>query len=145
MSFEVIDQLENLTPVWKCVEIEFPYVFYLNNLERLSFVIYLHTKDLLRSPRHHCAIFGQIYQRVNNLPAISRKEKENKSNRRNLEGRCFISTITKHSVINIFLKPSVLKRKIEKRSHPTRYNRYRFFVFNSITNFVGYLIPKQTW
>ena len=36
-----------LTPVWKCVKIEFPIVFWLNNLESLGFEIYLHTKDLL--------------------------------------------------------------------------------------------------
>ena len=36
MSFQVFKQLENLTPIWKFVEIEFSSV--LNNLEGLTFV-----------------------------------------------------------------------------------------------------------
>ena len=42
MLFQV---LENLTPVWKCIEIKLPS--YLNNFERLTLVICLYTKDLL--------------------------------------------------------------------------------------------------
>ena len=33
--YHVLDQLENLTPVKKCVEIELPSAACLNNLERL--------------------------------------------------------------------------------------------------------------
>ena len=47
MSFKLLDQLENLTPVWKFVEAELPSEPCLNNLERLRFVICLYTKDLL--------------------------------------------------------------------------------------------------
>ena len=54
MSFKLLDQLENLTPVWKFVEAELPSEPCLNNLERLGFVICLYTKDLLlHRPRHH--------------------------------------------------------------------------------------------
>ena len=53
MSFKVLDQLENLTPVWKCVEIELPSLCSLNNLLRLSFVICLHAKDLLHHLKLH--------------------------------------------------------------------------------------------
>jgi len=54
MSFKLLDQLENLTPVWKFVEAELPSEPCLNNLERLRFVICLYTKDLLlHRPRHH--------------------------------------------------------------------------------------------
>ena len=53
-SFKLLDQLENLTPVWKFVEAELPSEPCLNNLERLRFVICLYTKDLLlHRPRHH--------------------------------------------------------------------------------------------
>ena len=41
MSFKLLDQLENLTPVWKFVEAELPSEPCLNNLERLRFVICL--------------------------------------------------------------------------------------------------------
>ena len=37
-SVKVLDQLENLTSVLKCVEIELPTVSCLNNLERLCFI-----------------------------------------------------------------------------------------------------------
>ena len=43
MSFKVVEQLENLTPIWKCVEAELPSLPYLNNLEKLGFVKYFHT------------------------------------------------------------------------------------------------------
>jgi len=46
-EFKLLDQLENLTPVWKFVEAELPSEPCLNNLERLRFVICLYTKDLL--------------------------------------------------------------------------------------------------
>ena len=52
MSFKVLDELENLTPVWKCVEIElFYYVFTQKNL-------------LFRLPRQDFIIFVWIYQNV---------------------------------------------------------------------------------
>jgi len=38
MSFKLLDQVENLTPVWKFVEAELPSEPCLNNLERLRFV-----------------------------------------------------------------------------------------------------------
>ena len=44
LSFKVLDQLENLTPVWKSVEIELSSLSILNSLERLNFVKCLHTK-----------------------------------------------------------------------------------------------------
>ena len=71
MSFKVFNQLENLTPVWKYVEIELSPVSCLNNLERLNFVICLHTKDILfHHPRNNFAIFGLVHQNVNYFPAI---------------------------------------------------------------------------
>ena len=60
MSLIVLDQLENLTRVWKCVEIELLSESYLNNFGRFSFVICLHTKDLLpHHPKRDFPIFGQ--------------------------------------------------------------------------------------
>ena len=50
LSFKVLDQLENLTPAWKCVKAQLPSVPCLNNLERIAFVC-LPTKDLLHRPR----------------------------------------------------------------------------------------------
>ena len=47
VSLTVFIILKNLTPIWKCVEIELVSVFCLNNVERIFFVIYLHIKDLL--------------------------------------------------------------------------------------------------
>ena len=41
----VLDQLENLTPVWKFVEAELPSEPCLNNLERLRFVMFLHKRS----------------------------------------------------------------------------------------------------
>ena len=58
MRFKVLYQLEDLTSVWKCVEIELSSVSCLNNIERLSFMICLHTKYLLYySSKHDFAIF----------------------------------------------------------------------------------------
>jgi len=45
MSFKLLEQLENLTPVWKFVEAELPSEPCLNNLERLRFVIYLNKRS----------------------------------------------------------------------------------------------------
>ena len=82
MIFTILDPLENLTPVWKCIEIKLPSVSCLYNLERLSFVICLQTKDLLHHhPRHDFIIFGQIYQIVNCFLTIIWKEKANKVSR----------------------------------------------------------------
>ena len=44
MSLRVLDRHENLTPVGK-FETELPSVSYLNNQEKLRFVVCLHTKD----------------------------------------------------------------------------------------------------
>ena len=97
MIFKVLDHLENLTPVWKYVQVERPSVFCLNNLERLSFVKCLHTKVLLlHCPRYDFAIFGYIYLNVNYFLTIIWKEKENKVNRKDLRGCHFVSTIVKH-------------------------------------------------
>ena len=85
MNFKVLDQLQNLTLVWKCLEIEFPSVSYWNNFEKVSFVICLHTKDLLHHPRHDFTIFGWICHNVNYFPAIIWKEKKNKVNRESSE------------------------------------------------------------
>ena len=99
MSIKVLDQLENLTRVWKYIEIEVPSLSFLNNLKRLSFGIYLHAKDLLfNCLRHDLAIFGWIYQNVTYFPVIIWKEEENKVNREDLRGHCFISTIVKHPI-----------------------------------------------
>ena len=46
VSISVLEQLENLTPVYKCVENEFPSVSCLNYLESLSFVICFNTKSV---------------------------------------------------------------------------------------------------
>ena len=63
VNFKVLDQLENLTPLWKCVETRLPSVPCLNNPERLSLVICLHTKDLLlHLPSHDVPIFCLVYQ-----------------------------------------------------------------------------------
>ena len=56
--FKVLDQRENLTPVWKCVEMELSSVSCLNNFERISFVICRHTKDLLYQSKHDFSIVG---------------------------------------------------------------------------------------
>ena len=91
MSFKILDKLENLIPVWKCVDIEFLYVC-LNNLDRLSFIICLHTKDLLlHGPRRIHYIWLNKY-----FPAIIWKEKENKVNRDDLSDCYFVSIIVKH-------------------------------------------------
>ena len=58
LSFKVLDQLENLNPVWKCVEIELLSISCLNNLKRLSPIICLHIKDLLHCPKHDFDKFG---------------------------------------------------------------------------------------
>ena len=39
LSLKIFDQIENLTSVWKCIEIELPG---LTNLEKLSFVMFSH-------------------------------------------------------------------------------------------------------
>ena len=70
MSFKVLDQLENWTPVWKWVETELPSVTSLNNLDGFSFIIYLYTKDLLHHPKHDLSVFGKMYQNANYLPVI---------------------------------------------------------------------------
>ena len=76
MSFKLLDQLENLTPVWKFVEAELPSEPCLNNLERLRFVICLYTNDLLlHRPRHHQTIFCLIYRKANYFPMTIWKEK----------------------------------------------------------------------
>ena len=120
--------LENLDPVWKSFEIEFLSVFCLNNFEVISFVKCLYTKYLLvhRSKRDF-AIIGWVYLNVNYFPEISWKEKENKINWKNLESRCFISTVVKHHIyiyiyiyIYVFTNPSARAgydtRSIFKRS-----------------------------
>ena len=98
MSFKVLDQLCNLTPVWKCVEI--PFVSCLKNLKRVTFIICLHTKQLFHYPRHDFAIFCWIYQNVDYFPAIIWKGKANKVFREALKGCYFVSTIGKHSVLD---------------------------------------------
>ena len=94
MRLKVLEHLENLTPVWKSVEIQLPSVSCLNNLERPCFVINLHTKALLHHPRKDFTIFGQMYQNVNNFQSMIGKTKENKY-KKDLRGRCFVSTIVK--------------------------------------------------
>ena len=59
MNFIVLDQLEIQTSLRKGVEIEIPFVFWLNNHEILSFEICFHIKDhLLYHARHVCYIFN---------------------------------------------------------------------------------------
>ena len=96
MRFQVLDQLENLTPIWKCTEFKLSFVFCLNNFEGLSFfILFLHTKDLLlHGQRHDLA----VDENVNYSTAITWKEKENQVNRENLRCHCFISTIVKNPI-----------------------------------------------
>ena len=105
MCFRVLDQFKNLTPVWKCFEIELPSLFCLNNLEKLSFLICLHPKDfLLHHPRHGFILFHWIYQNVNYFPGKIWKEKENKVNREDLRGHCLVSTHVKRLIYIFSLK-----------------------------------------
>ena len=79
MIFKVLDQLENLILVWKCVETEFLSVSCLNNLERLYFVIRLHTKYF--RPRPNFAILVK-YMEVSTIhQKNSGKRKKIKSTR----------------------------------------------------------------
>ena len=91
--------------VWKFAEIELPSLFCTNNIERLSFVICLHAKDLLFDrQRHYFNIFSYIYQNVCYFPGIIWKEKKNKFNRKNLRGRCIILAIVKHPMHTFIIK-----------------------------------------
>ena len=97
MKFKVLDQLENLTPVWKSINFELPSLSCLNDLKRLSSVICFRTKDLLlHRPRYYFAIFVRIYLNVNYFSAIIWKGKEKKVNWEDLSGLCFDSTIVFH-------------------------------------------------
>ena len=65
MSFTALDKLENLTPFFKnMLKLNILLYLYWNKLERLSFVICLHTKDLLlHHSRDYLSIFGKISQK----------------------------------------------------------------------------------
>ena len=105
MSFKFQNRLENLTPVWKCVETNFLFLSCLNNLGRLCFVIYLHTENLLlHRPLFRYILLGiWIYQLLltNNL-----KREENKIHRKGLRDRYFVSTIVKQPIAYVCAKVS---------------------------------------
>lgn len=79
-------------PTWKsdsCLEMCWNRTSFCILLEQFwkTFVIYLHTKDLLlHRSRHDFALFSWIYHIVNYSPAIFWKGKENKVNREDIRG-----------------------------------------------------------
>ena len=78
-SFKDLDQPENLTPVWKFCRNWISFLFCLDNLVRLSFVIFLQSKVLLlHHPSYDFAIFCEIYRRVSYFTVIIWKESKKK-------------------------------------------------------------------
>ena len=69
MSFKVLDQLENLTSVWKWVEIENLTSWII--LSDFFINISSHKKRSIYRRRHDFAIFGWIYQNINNFSTIT--------------------------------------------------------------------------
>ena len=74
------------------VEIDPLFVSCLNNLRKISFVIYLYTKDLLNLSNYEFGTFSYVSQNVNYSTVICRKN-ENKFSIEDLRGLFFVSTI----------------------------------------------------
>ena len=88
MSVKVLDEPKNLTPVWKCVEIQLPAVSCSNSLEILSFVICLHTKD------RFSIIPGILYLiTYNKMLTISQQESGKWKRIKSIEKNWFVVTI----------------------------------------------------
>ena len=64
--------------------------------ESFSFLICLHTKDLLHHPRNVFAIFGRIYQNVSYFLAVIWIEKNEKNQRKIWEAAALFLTNVKH-------------------------------------------------
>ena len=106
ISFKVLQQFEYLTLVWKCVEIELPTVFFLNNLERFSIVIFVYTKDLLNYSKPAFAIVDQIFH-GKHFFAIIWKEIEKNVNREDPIVCCFVSATEKPISLSVFLSLNI--------------------------------------
>ena len=104
---------------WKFL-IKLKILLLFGNVLKLNFPQYLAwtiLKDfdlLLHCPKHEFVIFGWIYQNVTYFLAIIWKEKENKVNREDQRGHCFVSTIVKHS---LKIKPYLFLLEDTKRSN----------------------------
>ena len=76
MSFKLLDQLENLTPVWKFVEAELPSEPCLNKSGKTSFRnMSLHKRSSAPSTKASLDYFCLIYRTVNYFPMTIWKEK----------------------------------------------------------------------
>ena len=75
MNFKVLEQLENLSLVKKCFEIQLPSESCLNTLERLTLIISLYTKDFRFIVQDMISLYLVEYIiDINYFPAINLNE-----------------------------------------------------------------------
>ena len=80
LNFNVLDQLENLTPVWKCIWTELhSSVSCLNNFDRLCFVMSSHKISSVPSSKTFISHYFTWNINVNNFPAKPEKRNRIKS------------------------------------------------------------------
>ena len=103
INFKVLEQPENLTHIWKFVEIEHPWISCLNNVGRLSFIMYSHKRSALlwKLWFHYIWLNISKYKQFHNNHL---KKKESNVKGEDLRGHCFVSTNVKHPVYKIMKK-----------------------------------------